>query len=122
MTRARRGARSTPLLVAALLIGVMAFTGPVARAEFSGTNREKCERQLFDLGDSLAEVRLACGNPSAEDHWTEYDEEHARGRRGRPISRDRLIYNFGPNQFLRIFEFANGVLVRQTTGHYGYEE
>lgn len=86
------------------------------------TDSSRCERQLFARGTSSAEVLLACGEPTSRDQWVEIiQEEVAEGTLvGRSITRERWVYNFGPDRFLRIFELANGRLVDQKTGGYGF--
>lgn len=87
-------------------------------------NTNRCERQMFSIGAPAAELKLACGEPASQDRWVEYvEEEKEEGVFvGRSITRERLVYNFGPQRFLRIFELAEGRLIKQTTGGYGYEK
>ncbi|NJK89422.1 MAG: DUF2845 domain-containing protein [Myxococcales bacterium] len=84
---------------------------------------ERCRRQLFDLQrTSIAEVRITCGPPHQRDHWQE--ELVAKvddiGEVRRLITRERWLYNFGPNHLVRLFEFANGRLLEQRTGDRGF--
>lgn len=82
----------------------------------------RCERQLFPLGSTSAELRLTCGEPAQEDSWVELLETQTQGGvvLGRSITRERWVYNFGPDRFLRIFELAEGRLIEQRTGGYGF--
>jgi hypothetical protein len=85
------------------------------------TDTSRCEKQMFTKGAAKAEVELTCGAPVQRDVWIEHVEERAGDLIvGRSIQRERWVYNFGPSRFLRIFEFANGRLVAQRTGGYGY--
>lgn len=90
----------------------------------SAESTNRCERQMFSIGAPAAELKLTCGEPASQDRWVEYIEEEKEDGVfvGRSITRERLVYNFGPQRFLRIFELAEGRLIKQTTGGYGYEK
>jgi hypothetical protein len=104
-------------------IGSAAFRGVSEQRE---TRDDQCRRQLFSLNDTTAgEVRLVCGDPVQNDRWQ--DEVVVRNitpgastvglsEVRRLVTRERWIYNFGPQQFLRVYEFANNRLVRMETG------
>jgi hypothetical protein len=86
--------------------------------------KDKCRRQLFALKTTTAaQVRLTCGRADQRDRWQ--DERVVRTRGGyevrRLVTRERWLYDFGPNHLLRYFEFANGRLVRMSTGERGFE-
>jgi hypothetical protein len=86
------------------------------------TDTRKCERQMFSKGTPGAELKLTCGEPASRDEWIEHVErELADGTIvGISVIHERVIYNFGPDRFLRIFELVDGRLVKQSTGGYGF--
>jgi hypothetical protein len=86
------------------------------------TDTSRCERQMFPSGAAKAEVELTCGAPVTRDVWIEHVEQQTSEGfiAGRSVQRERWVYNFGPSRFLRIYEFANGRLVAQKRGGYGY--
>lgn len=82
----------------------------------------RCERQMFSRGTPAAELKLVCGEPASRDVWVEQVEREVGDGTFVSVSvtRERLVYNFGPSRFLRIFEVAEGRLVKQSTGGYGF--
>lgn len=85
--------------------------------------QDKCRRQLFALRTTTAaQVRLTCGRADQVDRWQ--DELVVRAPDGsdirRLVTRERWLYNFGPNHLLRFFEFTNGRLVSVDTGERGF--
>ncbi len=88
-----------------------------------GINRFQCGAQSVSVGDSAAEVVAKCGEPA----WKDEREEIIRERLDDETIRKVYIivedwtYNFGPNQFLRIFTLRNGKVTKIRTGGRGYE-
>ncbi|MCK6544361.1 DUF2845 domain-containing protein, partial [Myxococcota bacterium] len=82
----------------------------------------RCVRQLFSRGTPATEVRLVCGEPVQEDRWIEVVEEEVREGVfvAKSHTRERWVYSFGPDTFLRIFELEDGRLVDQSTGGRGF--
>ncbi|MCK9418482.1 MAG: DUF2845 domain-containing protein [Nitrospirae bacterium] len=80
-----------------------------------------CDEQSPIIGDTKAEVRIKCGEP----FWKDSREEEVIGtiegskKKKVIIVVDEWIYNFGPNRFVRIYQFKNGKLVDIRTGGYG---
>lgn len=83
-----------------------------------GRTSERCVRPIFATPTLTGQVELTCGAPDDRDAWIE--EEILRDRVGRVLRRtvhhERWIYNPGPGHLLRIFEFEDGKLVRESTG------
>lgn len=84
----------------------------------------KCGNRLVTTGDSKAEVLIRCGTPDWRDQWSEALIEDYAGAFERRISveRERWIYNFGPQKFLRFLVFENGKLIEISTGSHGYHK
>ena len=88
-----------------------------------GINQFQCSAQSVSVGDSAAEVMAKCGEPA----WKDTREEIIRERlddetvRKVSITVEEWTYNFGPNQFLRIFTLRNGKVTNIRTGGRGYE-
>jgi hypothetical protein len=88
-----------------------------------GMNQIQCGAQSVSVGDSAAEVVTKCGEPA----WKDEREEIIRERldddtiRKVYITVEAWTYNFGPNQFLRIFTLRNGKVTNIRTGGRGYE-
>lgn len=81
----------------------------------------RCGDRIVSIGDSKAEVVLRCGEPASKDGRTEEIIEKSdidRKHRTR-ISIEEWTYNFGPDKFIRIYQFKNGKLVDIRTGDYG---
>jgi len=83
--------------------------------------RSQCGDQIISVGDSAADVMAKCGKPA----WQDKREEVIRGQlddntvRKVSVTVEDWTYNFGPNQFLRIFTFRNGKVTDVRTGGYG---
>lgn len=84
----------------------------------------KCGNRLVSIGDNKAEVFIRCGAPVWQDDWVDALVEHREGLGERYVTteRERWIYNFGANSFLRFLSFENGRLVEIATGERGYDE
>ena len=105
---------------AALFVSLLVLTAPHSPAE--ATNSMKCGTRLVTTGDTKAEVLARCGAPDWRDEWSEKIIEDFAGLNERRISveRERWIYNFGPQKFLRFLVFQNGRLANITTGDHGF--
>lgn len=84
----------------------------------------KCGTRLVTTSDNKAEVLIRCGTPDWRDQWSEKLIEDFAGPYERRISveRERWIYNFGPQKFLRFLLFENGKLTAISTGERGYHK
>ena len=91
-----------------------------------GTSKEKagrsqCSDQIISVGDSAADVMAKCGKPAWQDKREEVIREQLDDNTARKVvvTVEDWTYNFGPNQFLRIFTFRNGKVADVRTGGYG---
>ncbi len=84
----------------------------------------RCGTRLVTTNDTKAEVLIRCGTPDWRDQWSEKFIEDFAGLHERRISveRERWIYNFGPQKFLRFLVFKNGRLMTISTGSHGYRK
>lgn len=84
----------------------------------------QCGGRIISTGDSAAEVAAKCGEPAWKDKREEIIRERLDNDTARKVSItvEEWTYNFGPNQFLRIFTFRNDKVTDIRTGGYGYEE
>lgn len=82
----------------------------------------RCGNRLVSVGNNKAEVLIKCGSPAWKDAWTDVVINNVNTVNALRVNvdRERWIYNFGRNSFLRILLFENGRLVKITTGDYGY--
>jgi hypothetical protein len=87
-----------------------------ARAKVSG-----CEKEYPDKGTTRAEVEANCGQPFSKSERQEEMLEAIDQNTKRKVSVtiEEWTYNYGPDRFIRIFEFNNGKLVDIRTGGYG---
>lgn len=88
----------------------------------------RCGVEIVSVGDTQSEVIEKCGKPD----WVEskYGPVPPETRRQaippetrmelQIVEADRWYYNLGPNQFIRILVFNQGVLVNIEAGGYGY--
>ena len=83
--------------------------------------RPKCSDQIISAGDSAADVMAKCGEPAWKDKREEVLRERLDDNTVRKVSVivEDWTYNFGPNQFTRIFTFRNGKVTDVRTGGYG---
>jgi hypothetical protein len=81
----------------------------------------RCDEQPPSIGDTKGEVLVKCGEPFWKDAREEKTTEKINGNRKKKkiIALDEWTYNFGPNKFIRIYQFKNGRLVDISTGGYG---
>jgi hypothetical protein len=90
----------------------------------------RCGTELASEGATKADVLLKCGQPMMRDTREVKVKVKNRDRSGEDgdetsqsvtVTRviDLWIYNFGPNRFMQIVEFENGVLVDVRSGGYG---
>lgn len=78
-----------------------------------------CARAVFSTPATTGQVELTCGLADDVTRWVE--ERTLRTRDGlevkKLITRERWIYVPGPGRLIRIFEFENGRLVRESSGN-----
>ena len=108
---------------------IMVYGGWLFLAVFSGnaalaSDTLRCGNRLVSLGDNKAEVLIKCGSPAWKDAWTDQVIDNVNTANALRVStqRERWVYNFGHNSFLRFLLFENGKLVKITTGDYGYND
>jgi hypothetical protein len=113
-------AKSQAIAIGICLLFLAAFDGS-ASAATSKTLR--CGNRLASLGDNKAEVLIKCGSPAWKDDWTDQiiTNPNSVDASRLSIDRERWVYNFGHNSFLRFLLFENGRLVDIATGGYGYD-
>jgi len=89
----------------------------------AGSETLRCGKRLASAGDTKAEVLIKCGAPAWKDAWTDMVITNANTVNAVRVSidRERWVYNFGHNSFLRYLLFENGRLTKVTTGDYGYD-
>lgn len=84
----------------------------------------RCGNKLVTTGDTKAEVIIKCGAPAWKDNWSDLviNNANAVDEFRVSVDRERWVYNFGPNSFLRFLLFENGRLIDISTGDYGFDE
>ncbi|HKY90124.1 MAG TPA: DUF2845 domain-containing protein [Nevskiaceae bacterium] len=76
----------------------------------------RCGSRLIAVEARAAEILAACGEPSFRDVFT-YPGVAAPGE---IAGSEQWIYNFGPNQLLRILKIRDGQLIDIETDGYGF--
>jgi hypothetical protein len=110
------------------LMRILRFVGGALVSIRTGPQRpsdpDRCQKQTFRTDATAGEVLLACGEPIQIDRWVEpvaFPRHPGTTVAVAPeFVWEQWVYNFGPDRFLRIFQFENGVLRTQTTGRYGF--
>ncbi|MEJ2650850.1 MAG: DUF2845 domain-containing protein [Gammaproteobacteria bacterium] len=99
------------------------FLAAFANAAVAASDTLRCGNRLVSVGDNKAEVLIKCGSPAWKDAWTDQVIDNVNTANALRVSteRERWVYNFGHNSFLRYLLFENGRLVKITTGDYGYD-
>ncbi len=88
-------------------------------------NREsvkpECGDRIISTGDTKGEVLAKCGEPFYRTSHDEELREHLDETRSRKVvvTVEEWTYNFGPQRFLRVITFRNGLVVDIRTGGYG---
>jgi hypothetical protein len=90
----------------------------------------RCGNKLIDDGDSTAEVRAKCGEPSSVSKRTilrrpafyRHGQRYSYGTEMVEIPVEYWIYNFGPNKLMRRIRFVDDVVEEIETLDYGYNE
>jgi hypothetical protein len=98
----------------------------------------RCGTQLIVKGNSQAKVLKYCGEPVTKSfrYGLRRGTYPKRGKDGAWIENERnydyygrtevliedWIYNLGPNKFMRMIQFTNGIVEEIETLEYGYHE
>ena len=103
---------------------VLALVLPSEAASASSSGSLRCGNDLVSVGNTKAEVIIKCGAPDWKDDWTNeiINNVNTADELRVSVDRERWVYNFGPNSFLRFLLFENGRLINISTGGYGYDE
>ncbi len=85
-------------------IVVAVLLGAVGSARADGM---WCGGRLVSVGERNGEVLLKCGAPTVQERR---EELRSNGDVATTVSIDTWTYNLGPQSFVRILTFVNGVL------------
>jgi uncharacterized protein DUF2845 len=98
-------------------------TGNYGSNRSSKPDQRECGERIVSIGDSKSDVLAKCGEPAGKDSREEAQSElpGAGTMRRTYVTIEEWTYNFGPNRFVRIFTFRNGIVTDIRTGGYGYE-
>jgi hypothetical protein len=95
-------------------LGALLMASVLGSASVAQAGSLRCGGRLVKEGDSTAEVQMKCGEPTTRDRRIElFDGAWSS------VTIDEWTYNLGPNDFVRILTFVNGILRRIETGEYG---
>ena len=93
---------------------------------FSHAASLRCSTNLVSDGASKAEVLMKCGEPLSKESRTETTEvkhqDRASGTSVKTTTQKNIeewTYNFGPNRFMQVVTFENGVLTDVKSTTYG---
>ena len=81
----------------------------------------RCPNGEVSVGNSKYEVLSKCGDPAFEDFRTalKIQQTGANELTRWTVDIEELTYDFGPNRFIQIFLFENGILAKIRQGGYG---
>jgi len=96
-------------------------TGQYGRSKDRGPAKPDCCDQIISSGESTGDVIAKCGKPyyrnaHNEELYEQFDGTHSRKI---VVAIDEWTYNCGPQRFLRIITFRNGIVIDIRTGGYG---
>lgn len=96
-------------------------TGQYGHAKDRGPAKPDCCDQMISTGDSTGDVLAKCGAPYYRNAHNEELQQKFEGTQSRKIvvAIDEWTYNCGPQRFLRIITFRNGIVIDIRTGGYG---
>jgi hypothetical protein len=81
----------------------------------------RCDGKLIDRGDTKAQVREACGEPTCiRPPGTLFTEK--AGIYWPMAADEEWVYNLGPRQFIRFLRFYQGKVVHIQYGGYGWTD
>jgi hypothetical protein len=96
-------------------------TGQRGTAKDQAPPGPACGDRVISVGDTKTDILIKCGEPIYKNAHQEELRERFEESSVRTISVtvEEWTYNFGPQRFLRIITFRNGVVVDIRTGGYG---
>ncbi|HEY6881703.1 MAG TPA: DUF2845 domain-containing protein [Polyangiales bacterium] len=120
------------------LVSGLMVSGLMAWSASTYADGMRCGTKLVSDGDSMYEVRNACGNPDQAVQRTElrtvsrwvdgpciYPGQVRCGSYVQTtieVQVDEWLYDFGTHEFIRNLVFESGRLIRVTTGSYGRKQ
>jgi len=80
-----------------------------------------CDDRIISVGDTKTDILIKCGKPFYKSSHQEEVKERFDDASSRKLTVpvEEWTYNFGPQQFLRIITFRNGIVVDIRMGGYG---
>jgi hypothetical protein len=99
-------------------------TGDYGYTRQAEPNQRECGGRMISIGDMKSEVLAKCGEPAWKDsHQEELRERREGGQEHRVfVTVEEWTYDFGPNRFMRIITFRNGVVTDIRSGGYGRQK
>jgi hypothetical protein len=99
-------------------------TGNYGYTRQAEPDQPECGGRIISTGDVKSEVLATCGDPAWKDsHQEELRERRESGQEHRVfVTVEEWTYDFGPNRFMRIITFRNGVVTDIRTGGYGRQK
>jgi hypothetical protein len=84
----------------------------------------RCDSKTVETGNSRFTVLARCGQPAGSVEWEEEVVQRLNFIESRSvfIRVEEWVYNFGPNRFLRVLRFRDGVLMSIESRGYGFIE
>jgi hypothetical protein len=96
-------------------------TGTYGTLEGSDAPGPACEDSIISVGDTKTDILVKCGEP----YYKRSHQEELKERFDDSSSRTVVVtveewtYNFGPQRFMRVLTFRNGMVVDIRTAGYG---
>jgi hypothetical protein len=96
-------------------------TGRYGAPKDRGPAPPECGDRVISTGDTKADVLIRCGEPFFKTSHQEELKERTSEISGRTVTVtvEEWTYNFGPQRFMRIITFRNGIVIEVRTGGYG---
>ena len=127
------GPGSEPWLLRLARIPIIALAAFLTVAPIQGSlasEAMRCGSKIIDDGDTTAEVRAKCGEPSSISKRTilrrpvyyRHGQRYSYGTEMVEVPVEYWTYNFGPSKLMRRIRFVDGLVEEIETLDYGYNE
>ena len=117
-------------LITLLLLLVTGFvTGLASTPIFAASSSMRCGDRLIMRNDHVSKIERFCGEPESYVSTTTYKTRsrwdhfyHTYFYEEIPVILEEMVFNFGPNKFMRLVKIENGIVKRVETLGYGFRD
>ena len=89
----------------------------------------RCDNRLIMRNDHVSKIERFCGEPETYSSTTSYKAVSRWNYRYQayfyeeiPVIREEMVFNFGPNKFMRLVKIENGIVKNVETLGYGFRD